>query len=57
MDLSKFDTDAEYYHLNGVWFPAVLHPKHALDACQDFQFQDGDIFSCTYPKTGEHFDI
>ncbi len=52
MDKSKFDIDAEYYQLNGVWFPAKVHPIHALDACEDFQFQDGDIFSCTYPKTG-----
>ncbi len=52
MDMSKFDVDAEYYQLDGVWFPGTILPKCALDACKDFQFQNGDVLSCTYPKTG-----
>ena len=54
MDIAKFDVDAEYYQLDDVWYPAKIHPKCAVEAVKNFQFEEGDVFSSTYPKTGKY---
>ena len=50
--LFEMDPGMYKHQPGGIWMPSVLNSK-TLEASSSFVLRDTDIFSPTYPKTGE----
>ena len=35
-----------------IWPPMIKDPIKTVEETKKFQYQDGDLFVCSYPRTG-----